>query len=135
MAMKIVADTSAFLAVALDEPERAAIVEATAECELVAPDVLPFEIGNALTAMMKKGSLRPEEVIPAWESLQRISVELHRVDVRSALSIAVERNLYAYDAYFLQCAIALQSPLLTLDRRLRDTARDVGIRLVEVKGQ
>lgn len=97
--------------------------------------MLPFEVGNALTAMMKKGSLTPEEVISAWELVQRIPVELHGVDVRSALSIAVERNLYAYDAYFLQCAIALRSPLLTLDRRLRDTARDMGIRLLEVKGQ
>jgi predicted nucleic acid-binding protein len=133
--MKIVADTNVFLAVALDEPERAAIIEATADCDLLAPDVLPFEVGNALTAMMKKRALKPEEVIPAWELVRRIPVELHRVDVRSALSIAVERNLYACDAYFLQCAVALRIPLLTLDGRLRDAAQDMGIRLLEVKGQ
>ena len=131
--MKIVVDTNAVLAVALGEPERAEIIEATAECDLAAPDVLPFEVGNALTAMMKKGSLKPGEVVSAWESVQRIPVELRRVDLRSALSIAVERNLYAYDAYFLQCAIALGSPFLTLDRRLRNAACDMGIRLLEVK--
>jgi prevent-host-death family protein len=108
--MKIVADTNVFLAVALDEPERAAIIEATADCDLAAPDVLPFEVGNALTAMMKKGSLRPKEVVSVWELVQRIPVELRRVDMRSALSIAVERSLYAYDACFLQCAVALRAP-------------------------
>jgi predicted nucleic acid-binding protein len=132
--MKIVADTNTFLAVALDEPERAGIIEATADFDLAGPDVLPFEIGNALTAMMKKGVLKPEEVISAWESVQQIPVELCWVDVSDALSIAVQYNLYAYDAYFLQCAVALQCPLITLDRRLRNTARDMGIRLVEVKG-
>ena len=131
--MRIVADTNVFLAVALDEPERAGILAATAECDLAAPDVLPFEVGNALTALVKKGILEPDEILSVWESVQRIPVELRRVNIPGALSIAVERNLYAYDAYFLQCAMALRSPLLTLDQRLRDVARDMGIRLLEVK--
>ena len=46
--MKLVADTSVFLAVTLEEPERARIIELTAGTELLAPEVLPFEIGNAI---------------------------------------------------------------------------------------
>ena len=48
MRMKIVADTSAFLAVALGEPQGARIVAATAGHDLIAPEALPFEVGNAL---------------------------------------------------------------------------------------
>ena len=44
--MKIVADTSAFLAVVLAEPERDWIVQATAEHELLSPEVLPYEVGR-----------------------------------------------------------------------------------------
>jgi len=52
--MKIIADTNIFIAVALNEPEKDKIIRLTEGHDLIAPDVLPFEIGNALTAMMKK---------------------------------------------------------------------------------
>jgi len=50
--MKIVADTNTFIAVALEEPEKRQIIQFTVGKELVAPEVLPFEVGNALTAMV-----------------------------------------------------------------------------------
>ena len=51
-------------------------------CDLIAPDVLPFEIGNALTAMMKKGVLEPDEIMTSWEIIQHIPVELRRIDIK-----------------------------------------------------
>lgn len=129
--MRIVADTNTFLAVALGEPEREAILKATGDCDLVAPDVLPFEIGNALTAMLRRGRLEPGEVLTAWDVVQRIPVELRRTDVRSALTIAIQHGLFAYDAYFLECAMRLRCPLLTLDQRLRATALVSGVGIVE----
>ena len=35
--------------------------------------------------------------------------------IKSALKIATKFNIYAYDAYFLECADNLRIPLLTLD--------------------
>ena len=130
--MRIVADTNTFLAVALDEPERSTILRATAGFNLVAPDVLPFEVGNALTAMLKKGSIKPGELLAIWDVVQLIPVELRRTDVRYALSIASERNIYAYDAYFLECSLSLRAPLLTLDRRLANIAANLGISVLEL---
>ena len=52
--MKIVADTNTFIAVALNEPEKDMIIRLTEEHDVIAPEVLPFEIGNALIAMMKR---------------------------------------------------------------------------------
>ncbi|NTW84460.1 MAG: type II toxin-antitoxin system VapC family toxin [Chlorobiaceae bacterium] len=48
--MKIIADTNIFLAAVLEEPEKERIVQMTEGHELVAPDILPFEVGNALTS-------------------------------------------------------------------------------------
>ena len=56
--MKIIADTNTFIAVALNEPEKDRIIRLTEGHDLIAPDVLPFEVGNALTAMMKKNALK-----------------------------------------------------------------------------
>ncbi len=129
--VKIVADTNTFLAVALDEPEKPLIIDLTLGHELLASEVLPFEVGNALTAMMKKHSLEPDELAPAWDAVRQIPVELRRVDFQDALRIAGRYNVYAYDAYVLGCALATRSPLLTLDRRLKTVAQEAGVEVLE----
>ena len=123
--VEIVADTNTFLAVALDEPERAGIVQLTIGHDLVAPEVLPFEIGNALTALMKRGVLQGREVSAVWD------VDLRAVDIKEALGIAVRFGMYAYDAYFLECALSLRLPLLTLDKAMKSVARELVIEVLE----
>ena len=129
--MKIIADTNTFIAVALNEPEKVKIIELTEGHDLIAPDVLPFEIGNALTAMMKKNALKKEEIVSAWEIVQQIPVDLRHTNIKLSLSIAIKYNLYAYDAYFLECAENFRSPLLTLDLGMQRVAREIGISILE----
>ena len=129
--MKIIADTNTFIAVALNEPEKGKIIGLTEGHDLIAPDVLPFEIGNALTAMMKKNTLKKEEVESAWDIVQQIPVDLRHTNIKYALNIAIKYNLYAYDAYFLECAEKLRSPLLTLDLGMQKVAREMGITILE----
>ena len=129
--MIIIADTNTFIAVALNEPEKVGIIRLTKGHDLIAPDVLPFEIGNALTAMMKKNVLKKGEVVSAWEVVQQIPVDLRHTDIKSALKIATKFNIYAYDAYFLECADNLRIPLLTLDLGMKRVARKLGITVLE----
>jgi len=130
--MKIIADTNTFLAVTLYEPERDEIIRLTLGHDLVAPDVLPFEIGNALSAMIKRRRLESDDLLSVWYATQQIPVDLRSVNIPEALKIASQFNIYAYDAYFLECAISLHSPLLTLDRRMNEVAQSLGIRIMEV---
>jgi len=129
--VEIVADTNTFLAVALDEPERAGIVQLTTGRDLVAPEVLPFEIGNALTALMKRGVLQAREVSAVWDVAQAIAVDLRAIDIKEALGIAARFGMYAYDAYFLECALSLRLPLLTLDKGMKNVARELAIEVLE----
>jgi predicted nucleic acid-binding protein len=129
--MKIVADTNTFLAVALDEPEREQVIQVSAGHELMAPDVLPFELGNALSAMLARRLLDTEQVTAAWEAARAVPVELREVDFPSALNLAGRFSIYAYDAYYLECALRHSAPLLTLDGGMKDVARRLGIPLVE----
>lgn len=55
--MEIVADASAFLAVVLNESDRDWVIHKTAGRSIISPEVLPYEIGNALIAMKRKGVL------------------------------------------------------------------------------
>lgn len=128
--MEVVTDASALLAVVLDEPERDPIISATEGVILTAPLALPFELGNALIALRKRGRIEEEEIIPAWEASQRIPVQLVPVAVDAALALALTQGIYAYDAYYLQCSLSLQRPLLTLDRKMREVAERIGVRLL-----
>ncbi len=92
--MKIVADTNVFLAVTLYEPERDEIIRLTVGHDLVAPDVLPFEIGNALSAMLKRRKLVPDDLLTVWDATQQIPVDLRSIDIREALKIASQFNQY-----------------------------------------
>ena len=130
--MKITADTNTFLAVTLYEPERDGIINLSVGNELIAPEVLPFEIGNALSVMLKRQRITQQELPGIWLATQKIPVDLRRIDIPKALEIASQFNIYAYDAYFLTCALSLHSPLLTLDRRMIEVANDLGIHTMEV---
>lgn len=54
-----------------------------------------------------------------------VSLE-HTVEISKAL------NIYAYDAYLIQCAQQTSTSLLTLDRRLKIAAEEMGIHVLEV---
>lgn len=129
--MKVVVDTSVLIAVALGEPERDGLIRAADGHNLIAPDALSCEIGNALSAMVKKRILFADEVPAAWEAVQAIPVELRPIDFLSALEIAVRFRAYAYDAYYLDCALRLRAPLLTLDRTMKRIAGELFIPVLE----
>ena len=130
--MNIIADTNIFLAVALNEPEKEPIIKITSEALLIAPESLPFEIGNALSAMIKRRQITKQEALAAENFTHSIQVRLVPVEIQSCLQLAIKKNIYAYDAYFLRCAISLGCPLLTLDRRMRQVAEEMDIELLEI---
>lgn len=129
--MEIVADASAFLAVILNESERDWIINKTLETKIISPEILPYEIGNALIAVRKKGRLNDREVIKAYDISQRIAVKLMAVKIHDALKIAIKFNIYAYDAYYLQCCIENKLSLISLDDRMCGVARNLNIKVVE----
>ncbi len=129
--MKVIVDSSAVMAVALAEPERQGLIRVTRGTEACAPEILPYEIGNALSAMIKRDRLSLDQAIAAHEAFSRMTIRLLPSDIRSALKLSKKLGIYAYDAYFLVCAQRLDCPLITLDRRMRQVARELGIVLLE----
>ena len=129
--MNLVADTNIFLAIALDEPQKEHIVEVTSDAVLSAPEILPYEIGNALSAMIKRGRISKVEALAAEKAANLIPVRLVSIDIQKALELAIEYNIYAYDAYFLFCAKSLIQSLMSLDKRMKQVAHDLGINVLE----
>lgn len=129
--MQLVIDTSALMAVLLEEPERAALVAATRGAVLLAPAALPWEVGNALVATVRRRRLAAAEAAEAWAAYEAVPLRLVEVDIGEAVATAIDLGLYAYDAYLLVLARSRRLPLLTLDQRLGAAAARARIGLVE----
>lgn len=128
----VVIDTSALLAVLLNEPSRPALISATEGYGLVGAPSLPWEVGNALVAGVRRARLSAADVRHAWASYQAVPVRLVSIDMGRALTVAMESGLYAYDGYVLETARAERLPLLTLDRGLARAAQRLGLHMMEV---
>jgi predicted nucleic acid-binding protein len=129
--MKIIVDTNIFLAVVLNEPEKENIIKLTAGSDIISPEILPYEIGNALSAMVKRKKITKREALSTQGTANLIPVRLVEVNISKALEIALKFNIYAYDAYFLQTAQALSRPLMTLDKRMMQVANEMNLEILE----
>jgi predicted nucleic acid-binding protein len=114
-----VVDASAVAAVVLDEPEAAAIV-AGAGSQLIAPALLRYEIASVCVTKLRRDASRSAVTLARYALLDEMAIELVEPDWRSLPSLADEWDLSAYDAAYLQLALARAAPLITLDARLAE---------------
>ena len=126
-------DASAVLAVILEEPEKASIVKGTSGYEAKAPACLNWEVGNAFSAMAKRGRLGQEEILAALKVFEMIPIQEVEVDIEEALELALRNDIYAYDAYYLAAAKKHSVEILSLDQKMLEVARNEGIKLKELK--
>jgi predicted nucleic acid-binding protein len=114
------------------------VIEASRGAELVSPDSLAFEIANALSARAKRQDLyrldasAADAAFGAFQSMEIVLRPTSISDHRRALKLAVQQEIYAYDAYLLHAAQTQKAALLTLDgsgRRpgLRQIATRLGL--------
>jgi predicted nucleic acid-binding protein len=130
--MEIVIDTSALISVIVGEPERQRIVEVTSGNILIGPGSIPWEIGNAFSAMVKQNRITLKEAEKGLSIFMSIPIRYIDPDFTSALKLSKQANIYAYDAYFLDCAIRHKAPLLTLDRKVKTSAQNLNVETMEV---
>jgi predicted nucleic acid-binding protein len=130
--MNIVVDTSVIIAVITNEPHKKKMIEMTKEADLIAPSSLHWEVGNAFSAMFKRKRITLAQSIKAVRAYKKIPIRFSDVELEAAIELAEGLNIYAYDAYFIGCALKHKSALLSLDRGMLDAAEVAGIRIKEV---
>jgi predicted nucleic acid-binding protein len=130
--MAIVIDASVIIAVITNERLKAKLVEATDEAEVISPDSVHWEVGNAFSAMLKRGRISIEDARAALHAYGHIAIRFVEVELAESLELATDLDIYAYDAYLIRCAQKLRSPLLTLDGGLQHAAGRAGVPLVKV---
>lgn len=86
--------------------------------ELKAPDLLPYELANAVWQAERRGRIstaQADEIIQAMAGLQ---IGILSLDWAEMLPLACRFNRSAYDAAYLALAEKLGEPLITGDERL-----------------
>ena len=99
--MDIVVDTSVVIAVIANEPVKEALVELTTGADLIAPHSVHWEVGNALSAMLRRERIKIEQAIQAVQIYQQIPIRFVDVELEETLKIAAALGIYAYDAYLI----------------------------------
>jgi predicted nucleic acid-binding protein len=98
------------------------------QCVLRAPELLLWEIANALTIGHR---LKPAGVSEALTHLRGLDLDLqgmHWTTLQSAVDIAAATDATVYDAYYLALALESNGLLVTADERfLRKARRYPGI--------
>ncbi len=129
--MQVVIDSSAILAVLLNEPEREALIRATISSISNHAGINSIGGREALIAGLRRRRLSHDDVVTAWNSSEEVSLRFVEVDISRALLTAARNGIYGYDAYVLEAAEARRVPLLTLIRLSRKQPSRQASRLLE----
>jgi predicted nucleic acid-binding protein len=133
--MNILIDASVIMAFVIDEPEKDVAINLTKDSALLAPEMTPYEIGNALARVYKRHILDEQGIIGAYNTYRKIPIKLVEVNIENALRIACKYTIYAYDAYYLETAKRLNIPLLTFDGNMKRIAQDMKLTILEEKDE
>lgn len=118
---RLVVDASILIKLFINEPgsrQAAAAVKKKAG-ELLAPDLLWAEVGNALWKYVRRDELTPAEAQRLLADMTQTPIQLIAASdlVESALRLAIETDRTVYDCLYLSAAVHSNGVLLTADMR------------------
>jgi predicted nucleic acid-binding protein len=118
-----VVDASAVAAVLFDEPEAAPILHSIGD-GLIAPSLLRHEVASVCTTKLVRYPARGEEIRARYRLLDELAIRYVEPAWDELPVLARRWALSAYDAAYLQLALAENAPLVTLDARLAAASDD-----------
>lgn len=112
-----IVDASTVAAVLFDEPEAEPVL-ASVSGQLMAPALLIYELASVCTTKLIRRPADAYTVLARYKLFADLDIELVEPDWLALPTLAIEWALSAYDAAYLQLALARKAPLVTLDARL-----------------
>ena len=129
--MEILLDTSIIISVLLNEQTKPFILKNCEGHDLYCSSSIFAELGNAFSALFKKKLLNLNEAKNAIALFYEMNLRVESFNVTSALRYAMNHNIYAYDAYLIELSIRKSSSLYTLDKKLHNLSKKLGIDVLE----
>lgn len=120
-----------------DEQDRdygLAVLAGLRENEAVVPFLWIFEVCNALVTAHRRMRIHLQEIDEILDSLSALPITFDRPELESVLklpSLALQHELTAYDAAYLEVALRLGLPMATKDKALKRAMANAGVNLVQ----
>lgn len=130
--MLLTVDTSVIISVITNESSKSKIVSLASGYELIAPESLHWEIGNAFSAMLKRKRITLEQVKTTLNYYEQITLRFVSANLESAMEYCAKHKIYAYDAYFIDCAKRHRTAFISLDKNLVSIAKENKIKILEI---
>ena len=124
---ELVIDASCILEFLLNQTNKDTVVKTVGVACLIAPACLPFEIGNAISKLIKRQLISVYDGVSVYHEFVRIPIRLIEPDIPNAIVIAGETESYAYDSYYISLAKQLSLPLYTIDETMKSNAISRGV--------
>jgi len=87
-------------------------------CRLEAPDLLVYEVTNAVVQARRRGRIDAQQAEEILTSFEGLGIALMPVGWQQMLPVALTYDRSAYDAAYLALAEATEQPLISGDLRL-----------------
>ena len=92
--------------------------------QLEAPDLLLYEVTNAVLQASRRGRIDGEQAEDILSSIEGLGIALKPVGWKQMLPLALSFDRSAYDAAYLALAEAEDQPLITGDARMYNAVRE-----------
>lgn len=91
--------------------------------ELIAPDVLPVEVGHALTRAERQGRISQSDSLNLWLDMMMTAPRFfaYLALMPRALALSSQARIGVYDCLYVALAENEQCPVVTADQRLLST--------------
>lgn len=128
--MITVLDASAAIKLALGQNERETVAAVLKESDwVIVPSLYLYEVSNTLWKYYRGGYLELDNLKVVNVNCIRLTDEIVAADeiYEGAFNLACKMNSSAYDMAYLEVCLRKKAGLLTFDKRLKASAKDLDI--------
>ena len=123
----IVIDASCILEFLLNQEAKNQIIQKVGSAQLVAPQCLQYEIGNALSKLIKRKLISIVDGVAVYHEFARIPIRFVEPEIPDSIVIAGNTESYAYTFYYISVAKRLNMSLFTFDETMIKNANSQGV--------
>jgi predicted nucleic acid-binding protein len=110
-----------------DSPKARELVARIDEEPALAPTIWIYEISSALRMGQVRNRLSSEMADSVMTTLTELHIEFEHPNGHQLMNLSHQTGLTVYDASYIALCLKHELPLASLDRRLVQAARDLGI--------
>lgn len=98
-----------------------------------APSIWPYEVYNVILTCINRQRLNGEQASSITRLVKKLPIKIDNsftLTANNILNIAKTNNLSIYDSAYIELALRIKCPIATLDKKVIQVAKNVGIELI-----